>query len=41
MITVLPRPELDRLRGAAAERGVTVSDVVRAAVLRYLRRTVI
>ena len=36
MITVLDRPELNRLRGAAAERGVAMSDVVRAACLQYL-----
>jgi len=37
MITVLDRPELNRLRGAAAvARGMGVGDVVRAAVLRYL-----
>ena len=36
MIAVLDRPELDRLRGAAAERVGAVSDVVRAALLRYL-----
>jgi hypothetical protein len=32
------RPELDRLRAAASERGVDVSDVLRAAVLRYLEQ---
>lgn len=36
MITGLPRPELNRLRGAAAERGVVVGDVARAAALHYL-----
>ena len=36
MITVLDRPELNRQRGVAVAWGVAVSDVVRAAVLRYL-----
>ena len=32
------RPELDRLRAAAAGRGVDVTDVLRAAVFRYLEQ---
>ena len=38
MISVLDRPELDRLRAAAAARGVVVGDGVRAAALLWLRQ---
>ncbi len=39
VITVrLPQPELDRLRAAAAARGVVVGDGVRAAALLWLRQ---